>query len=242
MEFRLDFFFRILMDVVYYSINIIFYRILFLHTPDVAGWNENEVMVFVGGFLFIDALIMTVIGNNMWFLPIYINKGDLDYYLTRPVSSLFFLSLREFAANSFVNLLMTVGILAWSILQYPEQVHGFRIFVFIIMLFMGAFLYYILRMIMILPVFWTHSGRGFENIFWGLSRFMERPDAIFRGYFRKIITVFIPFAIIASFPARIFFSEGWEIFLHFVGVIAVMFAILLIGWKYALRAYSSASS
>ncbi|MDH5656321.1 MAG: hypothetical protein OEZ34_10455, partial [Spirochaetia bacterium] len=66
MEFRMDFFFRIFMDVVYYSINIIFYRVLFLHTPHIAGWGENEIMVFVAGFLFVDALIMTVIGNNMW--------------------------------------------------------------------------------------------------------------------------------------------------------------------------------
>jgi ABC-2 type transport system permease protein len=230
------------MDIVYYSINIIFYRVLFLHTPNIAGWGENEVMVFVGGFLFIDALVMTFIGNNMWNLPVYINNGDIDYYLTRPVSSLFILSLREFAANSFVNLLMTVGILYWSILQYPHPVHGFRISVYIIMLFMGAFLYYMLRMFTILPVFWTHSGRGFENIFWSMVRFMERPDGIFSGYFRKIITIFLPFAIIASFPVRIFFQEGIEIFLHFTGVIFVLFLILLIAWHYALKAYSSASS
>ena len=242
MEFRLDFFFRIIMDIVYYSINIIFYKIIFLHTPEIAGWDEHNIMVFVGGFLFVDALIMTFVGNNMWYLPVYINNGDIDYYLTRPVSSLFMLSLREFAANSFVNLLMAVGILVWSIVQYPHHVHELRILLFIIMLFMGAFLYYILRMFTILPVFWTHSGRGFENLFWGLARFMERPDGIFRGYFRKIITIFIPFAIIASFPARIFFEEGADIFLHFAGVILVLFAILLIVWRYALRAYSSASS
>ena len=63
-------------------------------------------MVFVGSVFVADALIMTVFSNNLWWLPIYVNRGDVDYYLVRPVSSLFMLSLRDFAANSFLNLLM----------------------------------------------------------------------------------------------------------------------------------------
>ena len=43
-----------------------------------------------------DAIHMTVFSNNMWWFPIFINRGDLDYYLIRPVSSLFFLSLRDY--------------------------------------------------------------------------------------------------------------------------------------------------
>ena len=64
---------------------------------------------------------MTVFANNMWWLPIAVNRGDLDYYLVRPVSSLFFLSLREFAANSFLNLLLATGILVWALARYPAS-------------------------------------------------------------------------------------------------------------------------
>ena len=45
----------------------------------------------------------------MWWLPMLINRGDLDYYLVRPVSTLFFVSFRDFAANSFVNLVIATG-------------------------------------------------------------------------------------------------------------------------------------
>ena len=70
------------------------------------------MFVFLAGIFMSDALHMTIFANNMWMLPILINKGDLDYYLVRPVSPLFFLSLRDFAANSFLNLVIASGIVA----------------------------------------------------------------------------------------------------------------------------------
>jgi ABC-2 type transport system permease protein len=242
MEFRVDFFFRIVMDVVYYAINLSFYKILFLHTDLLGGWSESQMMVFVAGYLFVDALNMTVIGNNMWYLPIHINRGELDYHLTRPVSPLFFLSLRDFAANSFVNLLMTFGILVWAVSSQMLFSMG-EFFTYLLLLILGTYLYYLLRILLILPVFWIHSGRGLESIFWGLARFMERPDGIFSGLPRKIFTMLLPFTIIASFPAR-FILEPFDsaILLHFVGVIAAFSGVLALFWRRGLRAYSSASS
>ncbi len=89
MEFRFDFFFRIFMDILYYGINIGFYKIIFSHTTALAGWNEPQTMVFVAGFLVVDAINMTVFANNLWMITDYINKGELDYYLLRPVMKLF---------------------------------------------------------------------------------------------------------------------------------------------------------
>ena len=75
--------------------------VLYTRTGLVGGWTLDQTYMFACGYLFVDAIHMTLFANNMWMLPVFINKGDLDYYLVRPVSSLFFLSLREFAANSF---------------------------------------------------------------------------------------------------------------------------------------------
>src|SRR5690606_20986413 len=110
-----DFTFRIFMDVVFYAINIAFFKILFLHTGIFGGWTESQMMIFVGTYLVVDAIYMCVMSSNLWMFPQHVNKGDLDYYLVRPVSSLFFLSLREFAASSTANLFLAIGVLAWAI-------------------------------------------------------------------------------------------------------------------------------
>jgi ABC-2 type transport system permease protein len=243
MEFRVDFFFRILMDIVFYIVNIFFFKVIFLHSDLLAGWTESQVMIFVAGFLVIDALNMTVFSNNSWWLPIFVNRGDLDYYLVRPVSPFFFLSFRDFAANSFVNLIMAVGILVWSLTSYAEPLAWSRVFAFVLLLINGTVLYHLINMLTLLPVFWIHSGRGLQQIFWNLSKFMERPDRIFRGWLRVILVTVLPFSIVASFPARILFEDSpGTLIVHILGVTIAFSVVMSVAWALALRAYSSASS
>lgn len=243
MEFRLDFSFRIIMDVIYYAVNIFLFKILFLHTDIIGGWTHDQMMVFVGSYLLVDAINMTIFSTNMWWLPHYINRGELDYYLIRPVSPLFFLSLREFSANSFVNLIIAIGIFIWTLSQYAAPWDILSLLGFIALLFNGVLIHYCIQMLMILPVFWTQSSRGFIDLFYTLGLAMERPDRIYRGWLRVFFTVVVPFALIASFPAR-FFIEGFSFmtFIHLTIVSAAMWILMMIVWRAGLKIYSSASS
>lgn len=243
MAFRVDFFFRIFMDLVYYGINIAFFKVIYNHTSILGGWNEPQIMVFVGVFLVVDGIYMTVFSPNMWWLPTLINKGDLDFYLVRPVNSLFMLSLREFAANSFVNFLMAVAILAWALWRYPEPIDLPRITMLVVLILNGTFLYYLVHMAFLIPVFWTHSGRGLGTVYFTISRFLERPDALFSGFTRVILITLLPFGLMASFPARLFLDGfDWSVFLHLVIVTVGYFFMVLGLWRIGLGAYSSASS
>ena len=118
MEFRLDFGFRIVMEGMFYALQFAFFAILYRHTALLGGWTADQAIVFVCGYFLIDAIHMTVFSNNLWWFPVFVNRGDLDYYLVRPVSTLFFMSLRDFAANSFVNLLIASGLLVWSLVRF----------------------------------------------------------------------------------------------------------------------------
>src|SRR6476661_8494180 len=151
MEFRLDFTFRILMDCIYYLMNIALYTVLFLHTDLIAGWTKGQMLVFVGSYMLIDAISMTVFSNNMWWLPYYINRGELDYYLIRPVSPLYFLSLREFAANSFVNLIIAISFLIWALVNSEVQWTLLKVAGYFILLINGSMIYYCLQMLMTIP-------------------------------------------------------------------------------------------
>ena len=243
MEFRVDFYFRIVMDFLFYAVNILFYRILFLHTSLLAGWSEAQVMVFISGNFILDALNMTLFSNNMWWIPALVNKGDLDYYLVRPVSTLFFISLRDFAANSFLNLILAFAIFIWALHGLPNNVGLGKAVLYLGYLGIGLSLYYCMNLLMLLPVFWTHSARGLVDIFWSLTRLSERPDRIYMGWIRKILVTVMPFCLIASFPARLLLEPfDLSIFLHLAGVTVLFAFAVLVVWSFALKNYSSASS
>lgn len=243
MEFRLDFSFRIIMDVIYYIVNIMLFKVLYLHTDLIAGWTQEQMMIFVASYLLVDAINMTIFSTNMWWLPYFINRGELDYYLIRPVSPLFFLSLREFSANSFINLAIAFGYFIYTIASYSVPWDIGQLLGFLFLLVNGSLIYYCIQMLMIIPVFWTQSARGFIDLFYTLGLAMERPDKIFKGWLRVLFTVILPFGLIASFPAR-FFIEGFDLWTlaHLTLVTAGLWIVMLSLWRWGIRNYSSASS
>jgi len=243
MEFRFDFFFRIFMDTLWYGHHLVFFWILYRHTSLLGGWTVDQMFVFAGGVFFADAIQMTMVANNLWMLPNYVNKGDLDYYLVRPVSSLFFLSLRDFAANSFVNLLMAIGLFTWALARFPGPLGGGAVAAYVGLLLLGCLLHYCLQMIFTIPVFWLHSSGGLREIFWSLDRYTSRPHGIFTGWVRKLLVSLLPFALIVSFPtAALFGGLTWRLVAHLAGVTAAAFLLMVWIWSRGLRAYSSASS
>ena len=243
MEFRLDFTFRIIMDILYYAVNIMFFKVIFLHTPMLAGWSEEQMMIFVSCYILVDAISMTVFSSNMWWLPHHINKGELDFHLIRPVSPLFFLSLKEFSANSFMNLIIAAGIFIYMLSSYSQVFSAWDVLLLVALILNGTLIYYCCQMLMILPVFWTQSSKGFMDLFFSMGIAMERPDRIFKGWLRVVFTILLPFALIASFPARLFLEKfDWPTFIHLAVVSIGLWIVMLFFWRKGLKVYSSASS
>ena len=243
MEFRMDFFFRIGMDLIWNAMYLAFFTVIFLHTGMLGGWNYDQVLVFVGVLFVTDAFHMTVFSNNMWWFPIHVNKGDLDYYLVRPVSSLFFMSFKEFAANSFVNLLIACGVLTWALARYPEPIPAGMIALLVALISLGVFINYLLSMVFLIPVFWIHNADGVKTLMWNLSSTGGRPHGIYKGWVRRILTTILPYALIASYPVDgLFGGHPADTLMHMVAVAICGALVLAVFWRVGLRAYSSASS
>lgn len=231
------------MDLVFYATNILFFKIIYLHTPTLGGLTQEQAMIFVGSYLVSSAIDMTILSNNMWWLPIFVKKGDLDYYLTRPVSSRFFLSFRDIAANSFINFLFAFAILIWAFWNYQGEIVPLNFFIYVIFIFLGLYVLYNIRLLFIIPVFWIHSSRGFDEIYFGLKHTMERPHQIYTGLFSSFITSLIPFALVISFPVHFLFHvPDFEQIIHILLVTAFLTILVHFFWSKALKNYSSASS
>lgn len=252
MEFRIDFFFRIVMDVVFYAVHLAFFTVIYRHTDLLGGWTLDQMYLFVTGVMLGDAIHMTIFANNMWWLPILINRGDLDYYLVRPVSSLFMLSVREFAANSFLNLVIAAAAVVWAMTRLSSgAVTPRSVATFLLFLAFGALVHYLLRMIFIIPVFWLHSGRGLDEIVWALHRLAEQPHQIYHPWLRVFMLSILPLGLMVSVPAHAFFGASIDgggepsfalRLAHVVVVVGAFFAFVVWFWRRGLRAYASASS
>ncbi len=243
LQFRFDFTFRIFMDLVFHTLNLVFFRILFNHTTLIGDWNQSQVTLFVTSFILFDGIYMTVFATNAWWLPEHINKGELDYYLTKPVSPLFFFSFKEFAANSLMNLFFGIAIFSWALTQLEFSFHFFQLLLYILLIINGAFLYFAMQLLMYLPTFWTQSPRGFDMLLHGLDPILKYPISIQKYLMRTVFTFLLPLNIVLSYPAKIFFNEAPIKGVLIILVCTTLFWLFISWlWRSGIRQYSSASS
>lgn len=243
LQFRFDFFFKVVMDILYYATNFAFFTLLFAHTSVLGGWTLEQVYLFVCTFLLIDAIHMAVFANNLEWLPTFVRRGDLDYYLVRPVSSLFFLSVRDFAANSFVNTLIALGLLAWSLARYSQPLGAVQLLGLVAMLAVGTMVCYLVRLAFVIPVFWLQSNRALSELSFALDHLAERPHHVYSGVVRKLLLTVLPLAFFSSVPTAVLIEgPSLRVAGHSALVLLGLFTFTHWFWRRALRAYGSASS
>lgn len=241
--FRFDFWWRVGMDLVFYGVSIAGFKLIYLHTPLLGGWSEEQVMVFIAGYFILDALQMTFLSQNLWEFPSDVNTGLFDYTLVRPVSPLFWISCKEVAVSSFVNLLAAIGILTWALSNYSSPFGILDIITFIFFLLNGLFIFFCVRILFSLPVFWLHSPYTFERIFYSLQPFLDRPHTIYSGWARMLVLTILPFGLMASLPAYVFFNGLTLEIISLTLAVTVAFGTFVYWiWNKAVGAYSSASS
>ncbi len=243
LEFRLDFVFRFLMDTSFYIIDFLFFELIYNFTPILGGWQKEQLYLFIPTYLFIDAFRMTVVANSLWWLPKHINSGQIDYYLTKPVSSLFFLSFKDFDFSSLLNLFLTIFLFGYFFLTSTINFEVLNIALYFLFMINALIVIYLIQLSCLIPVFWTGSPRGFMELFHSLAYLWERPTQIFPYVLRRVFYSVIPLAMVATFPCQVLFGEYQVVDIVkslFVTILIAFFVILF--WKLGLKKYTSASS
>ncbi|RZA19119.1 MAG: hypothetical protein EOP10_20015 [Proteobacteria bacterium] len=241
MQFRAELVFRIVMDVAFYAIFLGFYKVIFSHTPSLGGWTESQAMIFVSGFMVVDALQMTFFADMYHSFQMLFRQGALDHYLTKPISSWFFVGFRYINFASLANVIISGSILTWAMLRYEESFHWWAIAIYLVLLCLAAFLYFLVMFALLMAVFWLENADSMMTIYFEGVNFASRPHHIFKGVVRTVLMTLVPFSVYASIPAQALFEQvGWGSVLHVFLVVLFFLGLNLTLWRAGLKRYSSA--
>ncbi|RZA27275.1 MAG: hypothetical protein EOP10_00760 [Proteobacteria bacterium] len=241
MQFRAELVFRIIMDVAFYAIFLGFYKVIFSHTPSLGGWTESQAMIFVSGFMVVDALQMTFFADMYHSFQMLFRQGALDHYLTKPISSWFFVGFRYINFASLANVIISGSILTWAMLRYEGSFHWWAIAIYLMLLCLAAFLYFLVMFALLMAVFWLENADSMMTIYFEGVNFASRPHHIFKGVVRTVLMTLVPFSVYASVPAQALFEQvGWGSVLHVFLVVLFFLGLNLTLWRAGLKRYASA--
>lgn len=244
MEYRINFVFGVLVELGFIVIKLTYVYVVYRVGENINGLTPDNVLLFVGTFIIMSGIYSALLLMNFVKLPELIRTGDLDIYITKPISLQFMTTLTKidisFAVPNIIGGVIMVAI-GWNRSHIP--VTGSNLIGYSGYLLLGVLMTYSIFLIPQLLAFWTVKTNGVNDVSNALFDFNQMPMAIYNKLVQKAGTFLIPVFLLTNYSPLILLNGLSR--LEIVWGIAAPFIFLIfvrILWKYALKNYTSASS
>jgi len=238
MEFRQNFYIRLITQIFYVALQLIVVNTFFQYTNALGNWTKMEVFVLIGIFRLIEGAFHMFIQSNLLGLPELINRGELDLLLYKPINPLFFVSLKDhqlYEVSTFFS--------GFLILWYTQLIHGPNWINVISLAFFGFIVLYNIMLFFSTLAFYIPRLSALSSIWDVLSKTSRFPLDIFTKSSRAVFYMVIPLFLVATLPSQIVLGKISPAYfiIQLIGT-AFVSAIVYRFWLFSLRHYSSASS
>lgn len=244
MMFRLGFFGPFFVDGSLFLIQLLVFQALYTKVDKIGTWGRGEMIIFIGTFSMINAINMFIYFFGVIGIPDKIKSGDLDLYLTKPVSPLLRLTFERINPGSMPLIVMSIFIIVYGINVENIQLTVVKAVSYVFWIIIMTILYYELEVIIRSVSFFVISNVNISKIEdAGLELCMKLPGIVFHGVYKLIFCFILPYGIIATIPVQSIVGE-LEIVgaLYGIIIVAVFTVLTSIIWKNGIRHYNSASS
>ncbi|NDG77143.1 MAG: hypothetical protein EBX51_04935 [Acidimicrobiia bacterium] len=99
MQFKANFLLWIVVEAMWFGLQLGFMSVIYGHTEDVAGWSRWQVILLVGCSHFIQQVFTAFFLTNVSDISEHIRTGRLDFMLLLPVNTRFLVSFRKVAGE-----------------------------------------------------------------------------------------------------------------------------------------------
>ncbi|MGD0614337.1 MAG: ABC-2 family transporter protein, partial [Verrucomicrobiota bacterium] len=115
--FKTNFLLWILVEFLWFGLQLCFISVLYLHTDRIGTWTKWEVVMLVGASHFIQQTFQAFFLVNCTNLSELVRTGKFDFLLLLPVNTRFVVSLRQVDLGAFVNAGSGVAVMVYAARQ-----------------------------------------------------------------------------------------------------------------------------
>jgi ABC-2 type transport system permease protein len=242
MGFKANFWLWIVVEALWFILQLAFIQVIFGQTEAIAGWNKHQMILLVGTNHLIAQLFQTFFYQGLAEVPELIRSGRFDFCLLQPVNSQFAVSLRRFGADSLANVVLGLVFVVYACVQLRLDLGPASLGLYALLLVCGMMIHFSLLSILVTVSFWIVRAQGFVYGYYNLFNISRLPDDAFHGMARLVFTWVLPMLVVANVPARVILYFQWQQGLAMVAASAMLVWIAHRFWQRALNHYTSASS
>ena len=244
MSFKSNFLLWILVELLWFGLQLSFISVLYLHTDHIGTWTKWQVVLLIGASHFIQQIYQAFFLINCTNLSELVRSGKLDFLLLLPVNTRFVVSLRQVDLGAFVNASSAVALMVYAARQLHLVPTLVQLLGFLALCVAGIAIHYSLMFLLASISFWTVRAQGIVWGYYNLFNIARMPDEAFHGLFKIVFTFALPMLLVSNVPARLLtdkLSTPFPVLLLLL-MSVVCFGVSEWGWRASMRRYTSASS
>jgi len=242
LEFRANFIAKVGQNIIWLGFFILILLVVYGNTNSVAGWSKGDAFVLAATCFFMNAVFQALF-MSLNEIPEQVRKGTLDFVLTKPIDTQFWVSTRKFnfdqVGTLFAGLVM-IGVGAFSAHIHPDIVQWLS---YTVLVFASTVIFYSFNLMLMTTGIWLVRVDNLWVLGETVMQVARYPLDIYSSGLQRLLTFAVPLAFLATIPARQL-KDGFNPSMLLLGV-AWALAFLVISrwfWNFALRHYGSASS
>lgn len=242
--FRLDFFAPFFVDGSLFFVQLLAFRAVYANVDAIGSWKGGEMIIYIGTFSLLNAVSMTICFFGLIGIPGKILNGEMDLYLSKPVSPLFRLTFEKINPGSVPLVLMSLCIIAYGIKAGGISVGWRNAAAYLFWLAVMMILYYNMEVLIRSVSFFVLSNARLAQLEEAcLDLCMKLPGIAFYGIYKVIFYCFLPYGIMATLPVQSLIGEmTWKLAAWGIAVAAAFSLLTYLAWTRGLKHYNSASS
>lgn len=242
-HYRVNLFAAAGVGLVQIALGLLPILLIFQYATDIGGWTRLEVVALAGLHQMTSGVLATFVRPNLVQMGRYINMGDLDAVLLRPVSSQFLVTFRWLNLAQLVHVVVGLAILVTCLALDDARPTPVGIVQGLVLWLCGLVLITCAWSAMTYLVFWLQRVYAIIALIDSTFESGRYPVTFFPTLVRIFLTFAFPVAFATTFPVEALTGGiTWLTVLGGIALCVVAIWSLRNGWRYVLRRYSSASS
>ena len=242
--FRLDFFAPFFIDGSLFVIQLLAFKVIYSNIDMIGNWHQGEMILYIGTFSLLNAINMTLYFFGVNGIPGKVRSGELDLYLSKPVSPLFRLTFEYISPGSIPLILMSICIIVYGVHVLEMQLTVIQIVMYLFWIMIMAVLYYDMEVIIrSISLYIISMARMKQIEEASIDLCMKLPGIAFYGGYKFIFYLVLPYGIMATLPVQSMIGEmNFKLAVYGISVVILFSIVTCIVWKQGLKRYNSASS
>lgn len=242
LEFRANFVAKILQNMIWFVFFLVVLLVVYSNTTSVAGWNRGEAFVLAACATLIQS-VFQFFCFSLTQIPENVRKGTLDFIVTKPIDSQFWVSMRQVNFNELGSIGASIGLIIYGAISGQSHPSLWNFVSFFVLLVAGITIIYSFMLLLMTLGIWLVRVDNLWVLGDTLMQVARYPTDIYSAMIQRFFLFAIPVVFLATMPARALVKgvDGAAFALGLVWAGVLFFAARGF-WNYAMRSYSSASS